>query len=323
MDQASIEGPGRYDLTMTPPRLLVSLPDSRIRGLFAGAPEGIEFIEWDMTGPAPVDSIDIVVPPYMGTTMHLDRLAGVKTRLVQGLSLGYDDIAGVLPPGHVFANAVGVHEASTAELALALILACQRGIPGFVRDAAKGQWSPALLPSLADRTVLLVGYGGVGRAIEQRLLPFEVTVVRVARTPRLDERGPVHGIESLPELLAQADIVVIAVPLTDETTHLVDDSFLSRMRDHSLLVNVARGKVADTAALLSHATSARLRLALDVTAPEPLPEGHPLFGLDNVLVTPHVGGATTAMMPRVARLLNQQFARMLRGEEPLNVVLRS
>ena len=308
---------------MSPPRLLVSLPDSQIRSLLGAAPDGVEFIEWDMSGPAPVDTIDVVVPPYMGTAKYLARLAGVNTRLVQSLSLGYDGVADVLPPGHVFANAAGVHEASTAELALALILASQRGIPDFVRDATKGLWSPRILPSLADRTVVLVGYGGVGRAVERRLLPFEVKVVRVARVARSDERGAVHGIESLPELLERAEIVVIAVPLTDETTHLVDESFLSKMPDHGLLVNVARGKVADTTALLSHAQSGRLRLALDVTDPAPLPEGHPFFTLPNVLISPHVGGASTAMMPRAARLLNEQFTRLLRDEEPLNVVLRS
>jgi phosphoglycerate dehydrogenase-like enzyme len=294
-----------------------------VRNLFKEVPEGVDFIEWDMTSPAPVDAIDIVVPPYMGSTGKLSQLASVKTRLVQSLSLGYDGVEKVLPPGHVFANAASVHETSTAELTLALILASQRGIPDFVRAATEGRWAPELLSSLADRTVVLVGYGGVGQAIQARLLPFEVTIVRVARTARSDERGVIHGIESVPELLPLADIVVIAVPLTDDTTHLVNDTFLTLMRDHSLLVNIARGKVADTEALLSHASAGRLRLALDVTDPEPLPDGHPLFGLTNVLITPHVGGATTAMLPRAAHLLNEQFSLMLRGDPPINVVLRS
>jgi phosphoglycerate dehydrogenase-like enzyme len=308
---------------MVSPRLLVSLPDTHIRSLLGTPPDGVEFIEWDMKAPAPVDFIDIVVPPYMGTVACLAQLASVKTRLVQGLSLGFDGVADALPPGHVFANAASVHEASTAELALALILASQRGIPDFVRAADQGKWMPSLLPSLADRTVLLVGYGGVGRAIEARLLPFDVNLVRVAHTARSDERGTVHDVSSLPELLPHADIVVIAVPLSEETTHLVDNTFLTSMSDHSLLVNIARGKVADTKALVSHATSGRLRLALDVTDPEPLPEGHPLYGLHNVLITPHVGGDTTAMFPRIARLFEEQFSRMLRGDQPLNIVLRS
>jgi len=303
--------------------LVVSVPGPRLRDALQGAPEGVKFVEWDMTGPAPLDTIDIVVAPYMVAVKALAQLENVKTRLVQGQSLGYDGIEQVLRPGMVYANAAGVHEASTSELALALILASQRGIPDFVRAASEGKWAPAPHPSLADRTVLLVGYGGVGRAIETRLLPFETTVVRVARTARSDERGVIHGVESLPTLLAQADIVVVVVPLTEATRHLIDDSFLSHMRDDSLLVNIARGLVADTDALLSHARTGRLRLALDVTDPEPLPDGHPFFALPNVLISPHVGGVTTAMLPRMARLLGEQIDRILRGDDPVNVVLRS
>jgi len=247
----------------------------------------------------------------------------VRTRLIQSQLVGYDGVIDVLPPGHVFANAASVHETSTAELTLALILASQRGIPDFVRAALEGRWARAEHPSLADRTVLLVGYGGVGRAIESRLLAFETTVVRVARTARIDERGAVHAMDELFELLPQADIVVVVVPLSPETTHLVDDEFLTRMKDGALLVNVARGPVADTQALLAHARTGRLRLALDVTDPEPLPQGHPLFALTNVLISPHVGGATSAMLPRMARLLREQIDLMLRGDEPINVVLRS
>jgi phosphoglycerate dehydrogenase-like enzyme len=308
---------------MTSSPLTVSVPGKTLREALGVVPAGVEFIEWDMSGPAPRDTIDIVVPPYMGGTDKLPWLAGVATRLVQSQSIGYDGVEQVLPPGHVYANAASVHEASTAELTLALILASQRGIPDFVRAATEGRWAPARHASLADRTVLLIGYGGVGHAIEARLVPFETTVVRVAHTARTDQNGQIHAISELPQLLPTADIVVLAVPLTEETTHLVDDEFLSRMPDGALLVNIARGAVADTDALVAHATSGRLRLALDVTDPEPLPEGHPLFALPNVLVSPHIGGATSAMMPRMARLLRKQIDRMLRGDDPLNVVVTS
>lgn len=308
---------------MNSPRLLVSVPEATLREALGEAPDGVKIIEWDMSGPAPIETIDIVVPPYQGTTKKLAQLERVRTRLVQSQSIGYDGVKMALPPGHVFANAATVHETSTAELALALILASQRGIPDFVRAAGEGKWAPARYESLADRTVLLVGYGGVNKAIEARLVPFETTVVRVARSARADERGLIYGLESLPELLPEADIVVIGVPLNESTTHLVDDSFLSLMRDGSLLVNIARGLVANTDALLAHAESGRLRLALDVTDPEPLPQGHRLFALPNVLISPHVGGASTAMLPRLARLVNEQIARMLRGDEPVNVVLRN
>jgi phosphoglycerate dehydrogenase-like enzyme len=308
---------------VTETRVLVSVPGATLRTAFGEIPEAVEIVEWNMAGPAPADTIDIVVPPYMGGVAVLAALGDVTTRLVQSQSIGFDGVADVLPPGHVFANAASVHETSTAELTLALILAAQRGIPNFVRAADHGTWAPERLASLADRTVLLLGYGGVGKAVEERLAGFETNIVRVASRAREDITGHIHGIEELPNLLPQADIVVVGVPLSDATTHLVNDRFLSLMPDGALLVNIARGAVADPDALLDHARRGRLRFALDVTEPEPLPDGHPLFALPNVLITPHVGGASSAMIPRMARLLRRQVDRMLRGDEPLNVVVRS
>ena len=307
---------------MTPARLVVSVPDERLRGALGDVAEG-EVIVWDMNGPPPRDEIDIVVPTYLGSNDRLVQLSAVRVRLVQSLSIGYDGVATVLPEHLVFANAAGVHEPATAEMALTLILASQRGIADFVRASSEGRWARAFYPGLADRRVLLVGYGGVGRAIDERLAPFEVTVTRVARRARTEPRGAVHAIDELGDLLPDADIVVVAVPLTDETTHLVNGAFLSRMPDQSLLVNVARGPVAETEALTSHASSGRIRLALDVTDPEPLPSDHPLFALPNVLISPHVGGATPALLPRVVALVHTQIDRMLRGDEPINVVLRT
>ncbi len=304
-------------------RLLVSVPDADLGERLVGLGAPAEVILWPMQGPAPVVQIDVVVPPYVRQVDSLSWLAGLRTRLVQSQSIGYDGVAAALPPGHVFANAASVHETSTAELALGLILASQRGLDGFVRAAGEGRWAPAWRPSLADRRVLLVGYGGVARAIEARLAPFEVSVTRVARHARQEETGVVHALADLPGLLGEADVVVVAVPLTPETERLVDADFLGRMRDGSLLVNVARGRVADTEALLSVARSGRLRLALDVLDPEPLPAGHPLFGLRNVLISPHVGGMSSAMAPRMARLLADQVNRLLTGEPVRNVVLRS
>ena len=303
-------------------RLVITVPGQAVRDAL-GDVDNTDVVEWDMSGPPPVDDIDIVVPPYMGTLDHLKLLEGLNVGLVQSLSVGYDGVDKVLPTQMVFANASSVHETSTSEMALALILAAQRGIPDFVRAAARGTWAPRWHQSLSDRTVLLVGYGGVNQAVEDRLRAFEVTVVRVARTERDNDRGHVYGLSSLHEQLSIADIVVVGVPLTEETLHLVDDAFLSAMPYGALLVNIARGPVADTAALLDHARRGRLRLALDVTDPEPLPEGHELFGLDNVLISPHVGGATSAAMPRVARLLREQIERVARGDEPRNIVLRT
>jgi len=308
---------------MSESRLLVTVPGETLRRAIGTPPEGADIELWDMDSPAPADHIDLVVPPYMGAADRLGALEGVSTRLVQSQSIGYDDVPAALPPGQVFANAASVHETSTAELTLALVLAAQRGIPDFVRAAEEGRWAPARHESLADRRVLLLGYGGVGRAIEARLAPFEVELVRVATRARDDEHGRIHGIDELPALLPTADIVIVGVPLADTTTGLVDDAFLAALPDGALVVNIARGRVADTDAILDHATRGRLRFALDVTDPEPLPQGHPLFALANVLISPHVGGASTAMMPRMARLVRTQIERMLRGDEPLNVVLRT
>ena len=280
-------------------------------------------LEWDMDSPAPQARLDVVVPPYMSLVLSLARLKGVETRLIQSQSIGFDGVGEVLGAGRVFANAASVHEASTGELALGLILASQRGLDDFVRAAQRGVWAPAWHPSLADATVALVGYGGVARAVEARLEGFEVEVLRVARHARSDERGLIYGLDALADVLGRADVVVVAVPLSDETTHLVDAAFLAAMRDNALLVNVSRGRVADTSAILAEARSGRLRFALDVTDPEPLPEWHELFSLDNVLISPHVGGATSAMAPRMARLLVEQVRRLNAGEEPLNVVLRT
>ncbi len=310
---------------MTASPLIVSLPaDLREEVLSQGpAPEGVEFVEWDLRTEPPVEHIDLVVPVYLGSNKPLANVAAVTPQLVQVQSIGYDGLEDLLPEGIVLANAATVHEASTAELTVALILASQRGLPDFVRAERTGEWLQSQRPSLADRRVLLIGYGGVGAAIEARLLPFEVEVTRVASTAREDERGHIHGIDELPALLPEAEIVVVVVPLTDGTRGLVDDAFLSALPDDALVVNVARGPVADTEALVRHASSGRIRLALDVTDPEPLPTDHPLWSLPNVLVSPHIGGATSAMLPRMARLLRRQIEHLQAGEEPENIVLRT
>ncbi|MBD1591692.1 2-hydroxyacid dehydrogenase [Arthrobacter sp. S1_S22] len=300
--------------------LQVSLPDQKL--LDALTPTaGVEFSVWDFSGPAPAERLDIVVPPYMRGPEVLAALESVEIGLVQSQSIGYDGVADVLPAGCVFANAAGVHETSTAELALGMMIASQRGMDGFARNQASGTWDNSQRPSLADRRVLLVGYGGVGKAIEARLLPFETKVTRMASREREDPSGKIFGIDSLYEQLPLHDIAVVSVPLSEQTRQLVDAKFLAAMPDEALLVNVARGAVADTDALLAEASSGRLRAAVDVTDPEPLPADHPLWTTPGVLITPHVGGASSAMFPRMVRLVKQQIGLMLEGKEPVNVVL--
>jgi phosphoglycerate dehydrogenase-like enzyme len=170
--------------------------------------------------------------------------------------------------------------------------------------------------------VLVLGYGNIGRAVARRFLPFEVSVTAVASRPRAGDElvDTVHGIHELPDLAARADVLVVIVPLTDATRGLVDAGLLARLPDGALVVNVARGPVVDTDALLAECASGRLRAALDVTDPEPLPEDHPLWTTPGVLITPHVGGATEAMRPRSLALIRRQLVAMRDGEPLLNVV---
>ncbi|MFJ6740085.1 2-hydroxyacid dehydrogenase [Streptomyces sp. NPDC091279] len=301
------------------------LPPDEIDGL----PEGPRYHYWNGAEEYPADPADCAfyVVPYMTpdpvTLRPLPELTGVQ--VVQTLSAGVDFLLpalGQLPTGVRVCNARGVHEASTAELALTLTLSSLRGVPGFVRAQDRGEWNGGFRPSLADRTVMIVGYGSIGSAIEDRLLPFEVTrVIRVARSARTTERGPVHPFTDLPALLPEADVVILSTPLTDTTRHLVDAGFLARMKDGALLVNVARGPVVETKALLAELADGRITAALDVTDPEPLPREHPLWTAPGVLISPHVGGPTSAFRPRAERLLADQLTRFVNREPLRNVIL--
>ncbi|MGW1227403.1 2-hydroxyacid dehydrogenase [Streptomyces sp. NPDC001478] len=293
-----------------------------------GLPEGLTYRFWDGGADYPADPADCAyyVVPYMkGSEVAVRPLAAMtRVRAVQTLSAGIDHVEpglGLLPSGVRLCNAKGVHEASTAELTLALILASLRGFPGFVHGQDKEEWRAGFYPALADKSVLIVGYGSIGSAIEDRLVPFECArVARVARSARTTARGPVHTLDDLPALLPEADVVILSTPLNASTQGLVGADFLAAMRDGALLVNVARGGVVDTKALLSELESGRLRAALDVTDPEPLPSGHPLWHAPNVLITPHVGGSTSAFRPRAKRLIAGQLSRFAAGEPLRNVV---
>jgi phosphoglycerate dehydrogenase-like enzyme len=301
--------------------LVVSVPTEQLASDLQPLPNGVDLVVWDLKSPAPRERFDLVIPPYMGLAKVFESLRGVEVGLVQSQSIGYDGVEEVLPDGLRFANASSVHEASTAELAVALALAAQRGIPGFVRAQDPGQWSPIFADSLADRRVTLLGYGGVGKAIGARLAGFEVRLRAVASRAREEDGLEVAAIDDLPSVLAETDVLMASLPGGKATTHLLDDAALSALPDGALVVNVGRGPLIDTDALVDHVRRGRIRAALDVTDPEPLPEGHPLWSLPGVLIAPHVGGATSAMRPRVARLIRTQIERLRAGEPPLNVVL--
>ena len=267
--------------------------------------------------PVDLSQVGFYVPTYMGPRKSLELIAQMPNlEVVQLLTVGFDAALEYVPDHVSLCNAVGVHDASTAELAIALVLASLRGIDDFARAMPQGDWIHERRPSLVDQRVLIIGAGGVGQAIANRLIPFEAEVILVARS----QRPGVVAISELPSLLPEGDVVILAIPLNVHTSGLVDDSFLSRMRDGALLVNVARGGVVDTQALVRHAKQGRIRAALDVTDPEPLPPEHPLWRIPGVLISPHVGGNTSAFLPRARALVEKQIGRWRSGDPLAHVV---
>lgn len=308
---------------------VVTLPDTDWADDLGSRLDGWTTAVWDVDSlphealGADLDRVRAVVLPYMSPPGALEQLAELPgLSLVQTLTTGYDGLPERVPENLTLATAAGIHDASTAELAVGLVLASLRGIDDAVRDGEQGRWRHRQRPSLADRRVLVVGVGGVGAAVADRLAPFEVELTRVASRARDDERGHVHGADELPGLLRLVDVVILVTPLSPSTRGMVDAGFLAAMADGALLVNVGRGPVVDTDALLAELLRGRLRAALDVVDPEPLPPGHPLWGAPGLLLVPHLGGDTTAMRPRALALLTDQLTRLASGDELRNVVQR-
>ncbi|WFE34128.1 2-hydroxyacid dehydrogenase [Micromonospora sp. WMMD975] len=272
--------------------------------------------------PSPPADVRFWVPPFLSGADAGALLAELPdVEVVQLLSAGADAWVERVPEGVTLCDARGVHDSATAEWVVTAILSALRGFAPLARAQARREWAydeVAPTDELAGKRVLIVGAGSIGAAVRARLAPFEVSFTLVARTPRPDEQ--VHGVAELPTLLPTADVVVLLVPLTEQTRGLVDERFLAAMPDGALLVNAARGPVARTPALLAELASGRLRAALDVTDPEPLPADHPLWELPNVLLTPHVAGSVRGLLPRAYRLVGAQLRRFAAGEELANRV---
>jgi phosphoglycerate dehydrogenase-like enzyme len=268
--------------------------------------------------PDSADEVEFYVLAYRFHPTDGAALATLpRLRVVQTLTAGVEHLRPFVPEGVALCNGRGVHDTSTAELAVTLVLASLRGIPELVQAQERAEWmDPERSESLADKQVLIVGYGQIGAAIEERIRPFEAEVTRVARRAR----DGVHAIEDLPDLLPHADVVVLIVPGTDQTAGLFDAAMLARLKDGALLVNVSRGPVVDTDALLVELQSRRIHAALDVVDPEPLPAEHPLWQAPNLLLVPHVGGNSSAMWPRAYRLVREQLERFAAGEPLENVM---
>lgn len=316
--------------------LRVGVPESLTPELLSGFPVEAEIIRIPAR-PEALTHIDFWIPPLYEKPARVtySMLTGIK--VVQGLWAGVEWLIDMLPPEIVLCDARGSHDIAPSEWAVAALLALFKYLPLYARLQQSELWNerkqgndfyrnfhhvhgatypPVLGEELAGKTALIVGYGSIGAAIEARLAPFEVNVLRIARTARQH----VEPISKLHELLPIADAVILVVPLTKETTSLIGAKELGLMKQGCSLVNAARGAVIDTQALLAALHSGRIRAALDVTDPEPLPPGHPLWSAPNVLITPHVAGSSPRFMERPMKFTALQVARYLNGEPLQNIV---
>lgn len=281
--------------------------------------DGLEPVVYDPEKPLPDEAgrARVLVAPFLATSEAVAMTEQIPhLELVQLLTAGAEAWIGRLPDGVALSDGRGAHGGATAEWVVSVLLAVYRHLDRFVRAQDRGEWDYHQTEELAGRKILIVGAGDVGQKTRARLEPFEVETAMVGRTAR----DGVHGWDELPALLPRYDATVLIVPLTDETRGMVDADFLAAMPDGALLVNGARGPVVDTEALLAELTSGRIRAAVDVTDPEPLPPGHPLWSAPGLLLTPHVGGTVPMAMRRAYGVAAEQLAAFVRGEEPPNLV---
>jgi len=280
----------------------VLVPDGFARG---GLPPDVELLGWD----APGDDVVFAVPDW-GTRGSRERLRELpRLEVVQLLSAGYEWVADHVPEGVTLCNAGDTRSPAVAQWVVGAILADLIGLRRAEDQRREARWAHWRPRELAGRRVLIVGHGSIGRAVEQRLVPFGVRVERVAR----NERPGVAPVERLGELVEGADVVVVLAPLSDDTRGLVGAEVIARMKDGALLVNAGRGPVVDTDALVAAVEAGRIRAALDVTEPEPLPPEHPLWRLEGVLITPHNSGDTPEAERAAQALARAQMLRWRAG----------
>lgn len=298
---------------------VVCVPDQNAVELLGAVPDGVRVIVWAGEGSKP-DGLALTEfwVPQVEDEGDLPTMfaAMPAVKVMQLTSAGVENLVGSIPDGVTLCNARGVHGGPVADLVLLLILASQRRLPQFFESQREGQWDLVQGEDLRDKRVVIVGAGDLGSQITRRLAGFDARSIMVGHSAR----PGVHAIEELPDLLPDADVVVLTLPLTAQTRNLVDARFLARMPDGALLVNVARGQIVDTAALVAELASGRLRAGLDVMEPEPLPDGHPLWSAPNVIITPHAAGHVKAAGPRAFELVNDQIRRYVAGEPLINVV---
>ena len=296
------------------------MPDSPLRGEMGTLPDSVELV----AEPAPTVEMMVLGPEFADDVPAIfEHLPGL--RVVQSFSAGVDYLLPLIPPGVTLCSASGVHDASVSEWVVGAIIAMRRRLPEFIELQRRAEWVRDLaepdqfsnhpIDDLEGRSVVVLGYGSIGRALASRLAGFGVRVAGVAQHARSDAVTP----ESLPPLLPEADVVVDLLPLTPVTRKVVDAEFLSQMKAGALFVNAGRGGTVDTDALLEALKTGRIRAALDVTDPEPLPADHPLWKEPNVLITPHIAGTVARWERRAYRFAGEQIRRYAAGQPLLGV----
>ncbi len=316
----------------------VGYPSAIAAEFFAAFPREVELVPLSEDIDHDIE-IDVWLPdPYPAHSLRIaPHLHGLK--LVLSLMAGTEWIPGVVGDNVTICNARGAHSVSTAEWALTAILASLKSFPFYGGVQQSGEWKrrfempeiyahisgdarplypPVMLEELTGKRVLLVGHGSIGQQIERLLAPFDVELTRVARTARTEPR--VHAVSELDTLLSEAEVIILILPLTPESHHLIGPAQFALMRQGALLVNAARGAIVDTDALIAALHAGRIRAALDVTDPEPLPPGHLLWNCPNVLITPHIAGSTPQFAPRAVQTALDELKRFLAGQPLHNVV---
>lgn len=297
----------------------VLVPHADAAQLMGGAPDGVDLDFWPGTDDYPenFERTEVFIPPWWAKSRAVHEIRRMpKLKLIQTLGAGYDWIAPALPSGVKLANVPGVNARPVAEWVLAALLSLLREFPQFLRDQMNAKWDQRRTGELGGSNVLVIGYGAVGKQVATLLRAFEAEVAVMASARRPGVFGPAD----LPTLIARADAIIVAVPLSPSTYRMIDHDFLRNMRDGSVLINVARGGVVDTDALVGELKTGRIRVALDVTDPEPLPTEHELWTLPGVLITPHVASVVPSFLPSSYSRVREQLVRIVNGDAPLNVV---
>ncbi len=270
----------------------------------------------------PLDSSDlskitIYIPPYMTGVEYLEPIkAMTNLEIVQVPNAGFESALPYIREGITLCNARGVHNASTAELAVGMAIAMKRGFPDFIRAQDKALWSHERMGSLNDSNIGIIGAGSIGQTLAIFLATYEVNIKSFSRSGMNGS----FAMDKLDEYLPTFDILFLIIPLNPESKHLIDARRLALLKDGAILINVARGKVVDTDALVAELKTGRISAALDVTDPEPLPADHPLWHAPNVMITPHVGGDSEAFEKRGKRFMEEQLQRIAAGLEPRNII---